>query len=986
MKTVIYKIKKYVARNKANVSIGIFSLFVFIVGIFAIGFLKSLLIIGAIDAVLFGAPIIKDKMNMRKKQTKSPIKKAKTKEKVQKRELNSSSGNTKKIKRKKNKIATIFKIFLIICCLGFLACIVLAGIFLASIVASAPNFDPNQLYAAESTILYDKDGNEFAKLGAQKRERVSYDDLPEVLINAIVATEDSRYFQHNGFDLPRFAVASVKQVLHRPGAGGASTLTMQVVKNTYTSTEDEGIEGIKRKFTDIYMAIFKVEKHYTKEEILEFYVNTYFLGSGAYGVEQASQTYFGKSVRDLNLAEASIIAGLFQSPSSYSPFIHPDRTEKRRNTVLNLMVRHGYITEEEKDAALAISVEDLVAQGKNKATTTNKYQDFIDTVVAEIRTDLSQDPYRVPMKVYTTLDPKLQSHVEDIESGKSYDWENDKVQTGISVINTKTGAIAAIGAGRNRSGEGQLNRATDDSIRRQIGSTAKPLYDYGPNIEFNNGSSYSPFYDEQYQYTNGPEIYNWDGGYSGWQTSREALAASRNVPALKAFQSVSKKSIVTFAQNLGLHPETDGNTLHEAHAIGGYNGENPLSLGAAYAAFGNEGIYTEPYSYTKIVYRDTGEELENKKVTKQAMSKETAYIVFNMLVTTSNQALGWYAQLPNCGAFGAKTGTSNFPDELKKSKGLPDDAINDLWVVGLTDEYTISVWYGYDSYKDGYTHFGSTQHERLWNAVARGVFTRGHAVQQPSSVSSVTVENFNGTPVLPSEFTPDGAKITELFVSGTEPTEVSTRYAQLANVTDLKSSYSNGTVTLSWKGIATPDGINRDKLVKDLSPIIKGSLNGYVDSRIAELGHVVYKVYAKDAAGNLSLIDQTDKNTINLTVYSTAEPITYIVKSSYSNYGANASTGATTTVDFGGSSSILKFDCKSTISINKDTTFTVREYGPTVYDNLVDVTDQASITATIDSGAYTLNNFTSTVGTYTVHYKVVYGGTTKEFTQTVVVK
>lgn len=162
---------------------------------------------------------------------------------------------------------------------------------------------------------------------------------------------------------------------------------MQVSKNSLTSFEDEGFEGILRKFTDIYISIFKLEKAYTKQEILEFYVNTPFLGSDSYGIEQASQTYFGKSASDLNLAEASIIAGLFQAPSLYDPYVNPDETTARRDTVLSLMVTHGYITEEEKAIAEQIPVEDLLQEGGGSSEV-SEFQGYIDTVLAEIEIKL----------------------------------------------------------------------------------------------------------------------------------------------------------------------------------------------------------------------------------------------------------------------------------------------------------------------------------------------------------------------------------------------------------------------------------------------------------------------------------------------------------------------------------------------------------------------------------------------------------------------
>ena len=276
------------------------------------------------------------------------------------------------------------------------------------IVFSAPTFNPDMLYEKESSTIFDSENNLIATLGTttgngttEKRKKVTYEELPEVLIDAIIATEDSRFFQHNGFDFARFTKASFGQAIGHSDSGGASTITMQVVKNTFTSNIASGIQGIIRKFTDIYMAIFKVEKNYTKEDILEFYVNAPFLGSGSYGVEQASQVYFGKHASDLSLSEAALIAGLFQAPTAYDPYLNPKDAEARRNVVLNLMVRHGYIDEETANTAKKISVKSMLAS--DSAYVANPYQGFIDTVVQEIIDTTGQNPYSVPMEIHTTI-------------------------------------------------------------------------------------------------------------------------------------------------------------------------------------------------------------------------------------------------------------------------------------------------------------------------------------------------------------------------------------------------------------------------------------------------------------------------------------------------------------------------------------------------------------------------------------------------------
>ena len=305
MKKILNKIRKFIVQNKSNCLLGLISLVAFIIGGLAINFITSFIIIAIIDTFLFGFPLF-----LKRKPKKKNINSTKTNNNTKSINNKKTSNNTKKSNdktKKKKKKRKWLKILLILFFIGCMLAMISLCVFFSIIVKNAPEFDPDQLYKKESSILYDNEGKEFQKLGSQNREKISYDELPEVLINAIIAT-------------------------------------MQVIKNTYTGFEDKGLKGIMRKFTDIYMAIFKLEKKYTKEEILEFYVNSYYMGGGAWGVEQASITYFGKQAKDLTLPEASLIAGLFQSPNTYNPFNNPEAATKRRSTVLKLMERHGYIT------------------------------------------------------------------------------------------------------------------------------------------------------------------------------------------------------------------------------------------------------------------------------------------------------------------------------------------------------------------------------------------------------------------------------------------------------------------------------------------------------------------------------------------------------------------------------------------------------------------------------------------------------------------
>ena len=376
---------------------------------------------------------LKEKVILNKKKNDN----IKSKTKVVKK----NTRNTKKKNISKKQRRSIWKIILTALLIFGITMVLAVTGFFGYIVFSSPEFSEEAFNVKDQTIVYDKNNQIIAKLGVENRESITYDQLPQVLIDAIIATEDSRFFQHNGVDLPRFLKASVYQLMGRSDAGGASTLTMQMVKNSLTSTEDTGIKGIIRKFQDVYLSVFKVEKNYTKEEIIELYVNNHCLGSSIYGVGEASKYYFGKSVSELTLPEASLLAGLFQAPNRHNPYKNIESATTRRNTVLNLMVRHGYITKEEAQMAKDVSVESLLVGIKEETD----YQGYIDNIIVEVKKLTGQDPALVPMKIYTTMEKKIQDGINSvINNDKASYWRDDKVQAGIAIINVKTGAIAAL--------------------------------------------------------------------------------------------------------------------------------------------------------------------------------------------------------------------------------------------------------------------------------------------------------------------------------------------------------------------------------------------------------------------------------------------------------------------------------------------------------------------------------------------------------------
>ena len=941
--------KKFINKNKRTIILALISFIILIVGSLTISFIPTLLIL--IIVGLFYYFVSKPKG-----------------------------------KRKKTNGKEIFKTVLIFGFCFMIFFLIAAGAFGVYIISTAPEFSEEKLYNKDASILYLANGEEFGKIGAEIRQKVTYDELSQSLIDAIIATEDSRFFQHSGVDLPRFLKASVSQLLGQ-GGGGASTLTMQVSKNAFTSTEDKGIEGIIRKFTDIYVSVFEIETHYTKEQIIEFYVNSNNLGGSNRGVEQASQDYFGKSASELNVAEAAMIAGLFQAPNAYNPYLYPDACEERRQTVLSLMLRHGYITEEEYNIAKELTVEKLLVNSSEEEAS-ELYDDFINTVVEEVIERTGNDPYTVPMKIYTTMDKDMQEVMTGVMNGTLYDWENDKVQAASVIVDVNTGEIKAVGGGRNRVAKG-VNYAT--GVARQIGSTAKPLYDYGPGIEYNNWSTYTPFTDEPYAYSDGTTLKNWDGKYYNFQTLHDALKHSRNIPAVKAFQQNSNDNVKEFVTNLCLSPDiADNGLIYETHALGGYEGETPLSLAAAYAAFSNGGYYIEPHTFTKIEYTETGDTYEVKPITRRAMSESTAYMITKILEDTSSYAIGRSVNGVN---YAGKSGTNNLDSETIDKFDYPSNAIKDKWIASFNDSYAITVWYGYEELsKEHYMTVNNYNIKDVFKTIAESAYTERSTWEQPDSVVKVTVENELPTAMLASEFTPKSQKITAYFKKGFEPTETSTRFSQLENVTNL--NYNSNTSTLSWDAIATPDFINSDYINNLFAQLYKDEetrqeeINDRLSYNRKNIGTIVYNVYTKDASGNLNLITTTSNTQFT---YPVTGPTTFVVKSTYTIFKNNMSSGAEFTVNNGSSSVIsseINGDYTVVLSIGDDY---IEPSKPVIVlqNGITDVTSLATITYTVmrnsDGQVYNSTSYINTNApeTYTITYHVKYGDYTNTLTKIV---
>ncbi|UJL48069.1 PBP1A family penicillin-binding protein [Virgibacillus sp. NKC19-16] len=697
---------------------------------------------------------------------------------------NNSQSRTARRKQKKAKKKPlwkkiIFTVLIIILAIG----IGVGGIF-TYWIATAPELEASELAIPFSSTIYDKDGNEFADLGSEQRTRVEYEDLPPVLIDAVTATEDARFFEHPGIDLRRIGGAIIANITQGFGSEGASTITQQVVEQSLLSPDKK----LSIKVQEQWLAL-QLEREYSKEEILEMYLNKIYYGSGAYGVGKAAETYFGKTdLSELTLPEAAILAGLPQRPTAYNPYESPDLTKERMDTVLSLMVRHDKISQEEADEAREVDIESLLSGTRPDAT---PYEAFLQQVRDEVSEKVDgADIYTDGLKIHTTLDTNIQDHVEFLLTDSEENpipYYDDEMQAGMVVLDTNNGAIRAIGGSRNNQGIDGFNYATD--LERQAGSSIKPIVPYAPAIEYNQMSTYHQINDDApYEVQGSSPIRNFTRTYAGWVTARQALSESLNVPAVKLLEETGYGNAQEFAEGLGIEFANDSIGLRDA--IGGSGTTvNPLQMAGAYRAFANEGIYNEPYAVTSVEFPD-GRTVELQPEPEAAMSDHTAYMITDMLKTAITEGTGTNANIPGMPVAG-KTGTTN-------RDGVEGAA--DSWFNGYSTNYTISAWTGYSNYEQGledtqipHALFKNTM-EEISSDIETADFT------QPESVVEVDVEEGSNPAALPSDHTPSSEIITELFVRGSEPTSTSERFDQLDPVSGLSAGYNedSNSITVEW--------------------------------------------------------------------------------------------------------------------------------------------------------------------------------------------
>ena len=623
-------------------------------------------------------------------------------------------------------------------------------------INEAPTLEANKLSLPQSSTLFDAEGNKITDIvGKEHRKVVSFDEIPEHVVNAFIAVEDVRYWEHNGVDIKRIGGAVVANIQDGFGAEGASTITQQVVKNMLLEPE----KTVKRKVQEAYLAM-ELEKQYSKEEILEMYLNKIYFGQGAYGVATAAETYFNKSLEELTTAEAALLAGLPQRPSGYDPYKHPDIATDRRATVLSLMEQHGFISVQEREEAASVAIEDTIVEKENQSTTNDA---FIDQVIDDLeKAGIPEDAlYSGGLEIHTTLDAQAQKIVdESLTTNQVVEYPDEEFRAGISLVDTQSGAIRAIG-GNRQTGEDDVQKGFNyaTQLKRSPGSTIKPILDYAPGIEKLKWSTNQQFIDEELE-LNGKEFNNWNDEFQGSVSIREALQWSYNIPAIKAFMEVGGEEAQAFAEKLGISIEE----TYPAYAIGGFaNGISPLQLSGAYAAFGSGGTFHEPYSVEKVVYPN-GKEMKLSSKSEKAMSEGTAYMITDMLRTVVKEGTGMQAAVEGLDVAG-KTGTTSLDE------GIIGDGVSDAWFSGYTTNYTAAVWTGYDkTTQDAYIHKEDDDVAKLlfrhvMSEVSKGKDTP--AFEQPDSVEELEIDKTTG--LRANKATPSSNRIKELYFKGEEP-------------------------------------------------------------------------------------------------------------------------------------------------------------------------------------------------------------------------
>lgn len=624
----------------------------------------------------------------------------------------------------KKKLSLGSKLLRVLLGLMILGCIgLLSGMGLFWYYAKdAPTLDEKKLDAANSSVLYAANGEAFADLGSESREKIDAKDVPQLLEDAIVSVEDHRFYKHIGVDPIRIAGSALSNFT-KGGLQGGSTLTQQLIKLSFFSTKASD-QTLKRKAQEAWLAL-QLEQKKSKQEILTYYINKVYMSNGLYGMETASEAYFDKPLKELDLAQTALLAGMPQAPTYYDPYQQPENLKVRRDTVLLTMLNNKKITQSEYEKAKAEPIDHGLVKQKNTSESWKYYDNYIKEVISEVKAKTGKNVNTDGLKIYTNLDVNAQKRLyEIVNSDKYVEYPDKDMQVASTMVDVKTGKVTAQIGARNVPDNVVLGQNLAVGTGRDFGSTVKPITDYGPAFQYLQLSTATRIDDQKYYYKGTDiELKNWDNSYMGNITLRTALEQSRNVPAAKLFDEVGADDVKKFLNGLGI----DYKQIVQANAVssnteqdGTKYGVSSLKMAAAYAALANGGTYYKPQYVNKIVYQD-GSSDEFKPEGKKAMDAGTAYMVTDILKDVISQGTGTNAIIDGLVQAG-KTGTSNYDDNELEKIGQTEGIYPDISFVGYTPRYAISVWTGYNKkmtpITEEFTHVASDVYRELMKYVS----------------------------------------------------------------------------------------------------------------------------------------------------------------------------------------------------------------------------------------------------------------------------
>lgn len=634
-------------------------------------------------------------------------------------------------------------------------------------VAAWQQLDPGKLTSlAQTGAIYDKNGDYLTTLvGRENRTVIDTSQLPRHVVDAFLAAEDLRFYQHPGFDIIRIFGAVVSNVRSGGFDQGASTITQQLVKLSHLSSQ----KTIARKLEEIWLSL-QTERLYTKDQILDMYLNYIYFGQGAYGIQAAAQTTFGVDAVDLSPAQAAALAAAIKAPSAYSIHDAPQNNQERREYILSVMLQEGMLTQEQYDAALA----ELLTPLKSAPVQTT-YGWFVDAVLdeAELQLDVSAEMLLAGgYRIDTTLDPAMQTVLDKQFTNKDVFPSNAKdgtpVQASAAAVDTATGAVRAIVGGRTYETRRGLNRATH--LRRQPGSALKPLAVFAPAIEYAGWTAASVILDEPTAFGSYTPK-NAGNAYYGNVTLRSALKNSLNIPAVKVIDTIGVGTSRRYLTAVGI--ELDNRDWNLSLALGSMTyGASPVQMAAAYAPFANGGTFHAPYFIEKITDRNGVVVYQHQDSGNRVLSAQNAYLMTDLMRTVIASGTG--TRLNNIGVqVAGKTGTVN----------MAGGGNRDAWMSAYTADLSFCVWMGYDDPDDNHRLPNSVSGGTNPASLARNFLKAWYdgkkkpTFSQPSGLVSVTLDKkaieWRGEPMLATSLTPDSYKIKEIFIEGTQPTKKS---------------------------------------------------------------------------------------------------------------------------------------------------------------------------------------------------------------------